>query len=86
MGALRDIKRDMAERRAALQKLIVQEVEARIFSSGEPAAEAGAAAAAASQKAHQRSALPLTKEKSRSPVVVHCAKWCCDMVHDVQLI
>ena len=59
VGALRDIKRDMAERRAALQKLIVQEVEARIFSAGEPATEATAAAgaaAAASQKAHQRSA------------------------------
>ena len=62
MGALRDIKRDMAERRAALQKLIVQEVEARIFSTGEPAAEPGAAAAAASQKAHQRSAHPYQKK------------------------
>ena len=62
MGALRDIKCDMAARRASLQKLIVHEVETRIFQVADAAAESGAAAvvpsAAAAQKAHLRSARP----------------------------
>jgi len=62
VGALRDIKCDMAARRASLQKLIVHEVETRIFQVADAAAESGAAAvvpsAAAAQKAHLRSARP----------------------------
>ncbi|KAK9837523.1 hypothetical protein WJX81_008555 [Elliptochloris bilobata] len=64
VGALRDIKRDMAERRATLQKLIVHEVESRIFNIAEPAAEGAAAAAGAvsAPNAHLRCAVGAGKE------------------------
>lgn len=58
MGALRDIKRDMAARRASLQKLMVHEMEARIFRT-EPLPEAGGGGGrAATLKAGQQRSAP----------------------------
>jgi hypothetical protein len=60
VGALRDIKRDMAARRASLHKLVVTEAEARIFCIAEPdgGGAGGAAAAGGAQRPAPRGAGP----------------------------
>lgn len=58
VGALRDIKRDMAARRASLHKLVVTEAEARIFCIAEPNGGAGGAAAAGGAQRPARGASP----------------------------
>jgi len=58
VGALRDIKRDMAARRASLHKLVVTEAEARIFCIAEPDGGAGGAAAGGGAQRPARGASP----------------------------